>query len=61
VLGESFRRFRNDPRLVVLPQLAKPLGIGAAMIAYVVATLLDALDHIGIVLAHKTVEQDSRR
>jgi len=55
VLGESFCRCRNDPRLIVLLQVAEPFGIGAAMVAHFVTTLLDALNYIRIVLTDKVL------
>jgi len=61
VLGESFCRFRNDPRLIVLLQVAEPFGIAAAVVAHFVTALLDALNYIRIVLTDKAVEQDRRR
>src|SRR5207248_11439990 len=48
--------FRDQPRLILLPQDVLPLGIGAAMADEFVAAAADALDDVGAAFQHRRVD-----
>jgi hypothetical protein len=63
--AEVFRdcvcHFGNNRGLVILPQTPKRFSIGPAVAAHVVVAELYAIDDIGVMFTHKTVEQDGSR
>ncbi|MDB5554377.1 MAG: hypothetical protein JWL86_4361, partial [Rhizobium sp.] len=61
ILFDDVDAFLDDARFVTFPKLGEEFGIGAAVAADIVATLLDLRDDVGVLITDRAVEQDCRR